>query len=481
MQVSIKLNSKRLYIGDRRLDNPDSVTIPVGVTAVIGPNGGGKSTLGEIVKTGWNFRTNSITCPQTSQPVIAKIQFADIHSLSQMSVEYYQQRYEATANDNVPTVGEVIGPTADLPLFKSLSQMMNLPDVSDRRINHLSSGELRKLLIISNISQHQCDMLILDNPYIGLDTGARASLDKAIKSLSAYCSVMMLVSDPDDIPRYAATVIPVKDMKILPPVDCRDSIESVARAMQIYFDYAVDVSGIPDPPRLDNEPLDTVVSIDDITVAHGDLKIIDRFSWIIRPGEHWGLSGPNGSGKSTLLSLLTADNPKAYALNISLFGRRRGSGESIWDIKRRVAYISPELALHFNPSGNVLTIIAGALNDTSGIYTPITPGQERMARRWMQLLHISDLAPRRWSSLSSGEQQLVLLARVFIKQPRLIILDEPFHALDYARKRAVRAIINFIAARAAARPAVTPANIIVVSHNSNEIPECLTHFMTLKR
>ena len=190
-------------------------------------------------------------------------------------------------------------------------------------------------------------------------------------------------------------------------------------------------------------------------------------SWTIRNGECWALFGPNGSGKSTLLSLVHADNPQGYSNDITLFDRRRGSGESIWDIKRRIGYISPEMHLYFNGGGDIKTIVAQGLNDTVGLFCQVKPQQMERAMQWLKMLHIEHLADRRFNTLSSGEQRMVLLARTFIKRPQLLILDEPLHGLDATRKRSIRAIINHLVAR-------DKITLIYVTHYLPEVPECVT-------
>lgn len=485
MKVSIELKSDTLHCRERQLANPFHASIPAGITAVIGANGAGKSTLGEVVASCRNFRTNSVDLTPTqpeandARRIVKKLQFDDIHSLSGLSVEYYQQRYEAVSNDDVPTVGEMLGERITSQQWHKASAKLHLGNVADRKINFLSSGELRKLLMVNVLTDDMADLLILDNPYIGLDAAARQLLDEALVSLSADTSIMLLVADPKDIPQSATTIVPMRDMTILEPITGYERIDDVIPGLYMLFDYAVDVELVPDPPVPDVEALESIVRLNDIQLKYGGRVLLDNFSWTIRPGENWGLFGRNGSGKSTLLSLLTADNPRAYAMDITLFDRQRGTGESIWDVKRRVGYISPELSLHFHPAGTVTDIIAQGLNDTTGLYRRVTPAQASLAAIWMRMLHLDHLADRRWNTLSSGEQQLVLLARVFIKQPRLMIFDEPFHGLDYARKRAIRALINYFAARAEARPSVAPCNIILVTHYDDERPECINHFITL--
>lgn len=477
---AIHLLSDFLHFKGTTLENPGHITIPAGVTAVIGANGSGKSTLGNIIEKGWNFRTNRISS-DFDRPKIRKIEFSDIHSLAGLSVEYYQQRYESSMNDEVPTVAELFADRIDTPRWRELTDTFNLAGIENRRINFLSSGELRKTLVI-NALYEPTDMLILDNPYIGLDAPSRKTLDEALANLPQKgVSVMLLVANPDDIPPSADCIIPMRAMTIGEPITAIGSLRDIRRKLYGLFDYAIDMEAIPAPPRPDNKPVDMILKMEKCRVSYGRTVVLDSVSWEIRDRQCWALAGPNGSGKSTLLSLICADNPKAYSNDITLFDRHRGSGETIWDIKRRIGYISPEMSLHFNAAGNVATIVAQGLNDTTGLFIRLRPGQYDLAMRWLRMLHLEHLAERQFNTLSTGERQLVLLARTFIKQPRLLILDEPFHGLDYARTRAIRALINYFAARSNARPESWPVTIIFVSHYISEMPECITFTKTLEK
>lgn len=478
MQPIISLTSPKLYYTGVALDNPNTTTIMQGINVVIGPNGAGKSTLGNILEKGWNFRTNIITSPMGKLNV-KKIEFSDIHSLAGLKVEYYQQRYEATMNDEVPTVAEVMDEKIESPRWHHYSRLFGLPLIGNRKINYLSSGELRKLLIINALIE-PADVLILDNPYIGLDAASRTVLNEAIDALSRDgLTLVLLVANPIDIHPNAGWIIPMNGLSLLPPLHDFPSIKVARNALMQYFDYAVNMQAIPAPPVTDNEPLDTVMSIEDGRVTYGSRTLLEHIDWTIRDNQCWALSGPNGCGKSTLLSLICADNPQAYCNKITLFDRQRGSGESIWDIKRRISFISPELTLHFHPAGDVATIVAQGLNDTTGIFVQLKPGQLDTAMLWLKILHLEHLADRAFNTLSSGERQMVMLARAFIKQPRLMILDEPLHGLDFARSRAARAIINYFAARSRASNGQIPMSLIFVSHYADELPECITFTKTL--
>ncbi|MBD5235109.1 MAG: ATP-binding cassette domain-containing protein [Barnesiella sp.] len=480
MTPVIQLKSPRLYFTGVMLVNPAPTDIVQGINVVIGANGAGKSTLGNILEKGWNFRTNVITSP-LGKPSVKKIEFSDIHSLPGLNVEYYQQRYEATMNDEVPTIAEILGDKINTPRWQELTELFRLNGVEDRKINFLSSGELRKLLIINALID-PVDVIILDNPYIGLDQASRAILDDAINALNSRgFTIVLLVANPRDIHPNATQVIPMQNLTLLTPLTDIESPARVQSAVMHLFDYAINVDDIPLPPAVDNEPVDVVMKITDGHVNYGTRAIIEGLDWEVKDSQCWALAGPNGSGKSTLLSLICADNPQAYSNDITLFDRRRGSGESIWDIKRRISFVSPEQSLHFHPAGDVATIVAQGLNDTTGVFIPLKPGQKELAMQWLRLLHLEHLAPRSISTLSGGERQMVMLARTFIKQPRLMIFDEPLHGLDYARARAARAIINHLVARSRDSRGRYPLSLIFVTHYADELPECVTYTKTLAK
>ena len=184
-------------------------------------------------------------------------------------------------------------------------------------------------------------------------------------------------------------------------------------------------------------------------------------------GEHWVLSGKNGSGKSTLLSLVCADNPQAYACDIALFGRQRGTGESIWEIKRHIGYVSPEMHRSYQYNIPAIQVVASGLKDTMGLYTRTNETERQQCRWWMHIFGIDHLEQRPFLSLSSGEQRLVLVARAFVKDPQLLILDEPLHGLDTQNRQTVKDIITTFSQRSG-------KTLIMVSHYEEEIPACFT-------
>jgi molybdate transport system ATP-binding protein len=193
-------------------------------------------------------------------------------------------------------------------------------------------------------------------------------------------------------------------------------------------------------------------------VAYYGKLIVHDINWQIRAGEFWQLKGPNGSGKTTLISLITGDNPHAYGQDLWLFGRKKGSGESIWDIKSRIGYFTPQLLQQFSRQTKIDEMIISGLYDSIGLYTRPTDNDKHLARQWLGLLGIEHKS-NNFHELSPGMQRLVMVARALIKQPDLLILDEPSTELDDHNVQIFVGLVNAIAK-------ATNTAIIYVSHNN---------------
>ena len=319
------------------------------------------------------------------------------------------------------------------------------PSVGDRPLVTLSSGELRKYQLRRAL-ESGTKVLVIDNPYIGLDPQARKDLTRQLTELSATTTLVLVLSRVAEIPPFITHVVPVADGQMGEKVP-----------LEAYLDAVL-------PPA--------VIRMRGVTISYGERVILDALDWTVREGEHWALTGANGSGKSTLLSLICADNPRAYACDIELFGRPRGSGETIWDIKRNIGYVSPELHRAFQVDAPALDIVASGLFDTEGLFRHPSSEQYACARRWMAEFGIEDLAETPFLRLSSGQQRLCLVARAFVKDPRLYVLDEPLHGLDEPQRRRVKALLD----RFCGAPGKT---LLMVTHYPEEYPACIDHSLTL--
>ena len=373
-----------------------------------------------------------------------------------------------------------------------LQQRWNSWDVDDERIL-LSSGELRKHSLSKVLGTEPC-LLILDNPFVGLDAASRLVLGEQLRAIvqGGKTSLMLVLSREDEIPPFMTHVVEVKDEVVLPKKRLADWLaergtETCGKEQACGPGQAIstgDAHCNADSPSLENRPSalqaadapassTEIVRLNKVTIRYGERTILKDLDWVVRKGEHWSLTGPNGSGKSTLLGLVCADNPQSYACDISLFGRKRGSGESIWDIKKHIGYVSPELHRSFKRDITAERIVANGLRDFHGLFTKANEEEIRTARKCLERFGAGHLAGTSFLNMSSGEQRIVLLARAFVKNADLLILDEPFHGLDDGNVRMVRGIIE--------EYCQNPDNtLLMVTHRMEELPSCIDHNLTLK-
>jgi molybdate transport system ATP-binding protein len=277
----------------------------------------------------------------------------------------------------------------------------------------------------------------------------------------ALPQVMRILSTPSMGPMRSAN-IPVRlPARTLPPA--RD-VEAINRTPP---------PGGQECPRSVTARLE-LVRLRHATVRFGDSVILRNINWTIRAGESWALLGPNGSGKTTLLSIILGDNPQVYTNEVEVFGRPRGSGESVWDIKRHIGWVSPEQHLHFNASATCFEVVASGYHDTVGLFEPATARQRTTARRCLARFQLLAFAEHPLFALSAGLQRMVLLARALVKRPRLLILDEPCQGLDASHRDSfVRTVDALIRAHA--------VTAIYVTHRPDEIPRSITRVLRLPR
>ena len=454
------------------------------IIAIVGLNASGKTQYVEKMR-----RT-------MASDSVRYIAFCDTYGAATDRAYYLQQRWNQHDIDSeTPLTGEALERTFtltgdDTPQRRQWQQelytLFNFHPLLSKYVITLSSGELRKLQLIKTLLA-QPSTLILDNPFIGLDEQTRQQLNELLPRLSKekHLTIYLVIARLEDIPAY------VDDFIWTTPRQQWQSASAVggfpANPASVVGGFPANpasvVGGFPANPAsvVGGFPADKsspapnapeVVRFNNVTIRYGDRTILNNLDWTIRQGECWALTGPNGSGKSTLLSLICADNPQAYACDIRLFGRQRGSGETIWDIKRRIGYVSPEMHRSYRHNIPAIQVVASGIRDTVGLYTRVSDADRKQCRKWMQVFGIDDLEQRPFLTLSSGEQRLALLARAFVKEPELIILDEPLHGLDTLRCQQVRQIIQSYSER----PATT---LIMVTHYPHELPPCFNRIKRL--
>lgn len=464
-----------------RMKQPVNLTINRGEQiAIVGANGAGKSLLVDIMIGRWPLLMNEVEydfSPSASSLVsdnIKYITFRDSYGDSDTNL-YYQQRWNSQDLEITPFVKDLLPVVQDSHLTERLYTLFGVEEMLDKHIVLLSSGEMRKFQIVKTLLTNP-RILIMDNPFIGLDADTRILLKDLFSQLISQFSLqlVLVVSKPDDIPDFITHVIPVVDLT------CREKTtrEEFISACQQGYSFVLSNEKVQRILDLKNEnkklDADEIVNLDKVSIRYGNRCILNNLEWTIKKGEKWALSGENGAGKSTLLSLICADNPQSYTCNITLFGRKRGTGESIWDIKKRIGYVSPEMFRSYLKNLPVIDIVASGLFDTVGLYRRPKPGQLSVCEWWLDIFGISNLKDRNFLQLSSGEQRLVLLARAFVKDPDLLILDEPLHGLDNYHCRLVKDIIEAFCRR-------TDKTLIMVTHYQEELPGCITHSLHIRK
>jgi molybdate transport system ATP-binding protein len=461
--IVVSFDSERLGYGRVILRNPHRLGIPRGITAIYGVNGSGKTTLATIMEKGRFAYGNRLSFAEGITKV-KMLSFSDIHTLSGMEVQYYHQRMEATMNDYVPSVRDIMGDKITSQEWRGLCATLGVDNLEQKKVNYLSSGELRKLLIINALLDHP-DLLILDNPYIGLDAASRLVFDNAMKALrDSGLSVVLAVCDRADIPAYADALLTMDGCSLTSLITSPAEIEAFRNEV---LPYDFDPASLPLSTHSSVMQHDVAFAIRDGHIRYGDKVIFQHLDWQVRRGECWALKGRNGSGKSLLLSMVCGDNPQAYANDIILFDRKRGSGESIWEIKDCIGYVSPEMQLYFKSGASVLGIVIEGMRNSLNRYRRPSEEETALATKWLELLGIDHLAERRFNELSSGEQRLTLVARAMIRQPALLVLDEPLHGLDASHKRRILDIADTLHRR-------NNSSLIFVTHYDNETPACVS-------
>ncbi len=213
--------------------------------------------------------------------------------------------------------------------------------------------------------------------------------------------------------------------------------------------------------------------MNNVSLQYGERVILDKIKWQVNVGERWSLSGPNGSGKTSLLNLIFGDNPKAYGCDIRLFGKQKGTGESIWDIKSGIGFVSPELHQYLPHNQTVTEVICSGFSESESSFKKPTGYQRDVALRWLKGLNYNKISNRLFGEISTSAQRMVLFIRTLVKSPPLMILDEPFQGLDSEHIHMLKDLINHIAAE-------SNCAMIFVTHIPEELPECFTLHLKLK-
>ncbi|TKJ83292.1 molybdate ABC transporter ATP-binding protein ModF [Erwinia persicina] len=459
-------------LNDTRTLNLNDLTVTAGESwAFVGANGSGKSSLaralsGELLPA--KGRVNS-TFLRTTR--------LSLEQLQKLVADEWQRNntdmLSADEEDTGLTAAEIIQlEVRDPARCQQLAAQFGIESLLTRRFKYLSTGETRKTLLCQALMA-QPNLLILDEPFDGLDVASRGNLASVLGSLQRQGITLALVLNRfDDIPDFIDRVGVLAECTLTHTGD-RQAILAEALVAQLAHSEQLAGMTLPEaddataiPVLAEDAPL---IALRDGVVSYNDRPILHSLSWQVGRGQHWQIVGPNGAGKSTLLSLVTGDHPQGYSNDLTLFGRRRGSGETIWDIKQHIGYVSSSLHLDYRVSSSVRNVILSGFFDSPGIYQAVSDRQQALAGEWLALLGMSgDVANSPFHALSWGQQRLVLIARALVKHPALLILDEPLQGLDPINRLLVRRFVDVLIDEGRTQ-------LLFVSHHAEDAPQCITH------
>jgi len=482
--VTVRLHGRALFEGlDWEIESDQH-------WAVVGPNGSGKSALmkvlaGELPASGGEIVYHFLQQGEAPHEQIAYVSFDEQRSMLGPEA-FLQDRWNIGLRESAPTVADVLSERnihhsnpfiVEAPILKKKTEIsgfnkkrtkliaaFGLKRLLTERMVELSNGERRKVSIARALLKNP-KLLILDNPFEGLDVKFRATFKKNLETLmKGDVRVIIVGTGREEIPSGITHVLRIGE----------DHTVSVGLCNEILPDVS-SKNGLPPNKKkpTGNKSSKILVAMKNVNVSYNKVPVLRKLSWTVREGEKWALFGPNGAGKTTLLSLILGDNPQAYANDITLFGKRRGSGESIWEIKRKIGWVSPELQLYYPAEATCLDVVCSGFFDTVGLYRAPSPRQEKVARSWLKKFGLAERADALFEDISEGEERLVLLARALVKSPKLLVLDEPCQGLDTANRDRVLAAVDSVAGHSA-------MTMIYVTHRTDELPSSITHTLRLQ-
>jgi molybdate transport system ATP-binding protein len=477
--------------------------------AILGPNGGGKSTFvralwgGIPLRSGtilFHFSDSKTEADSLSQrDAIGYVSFETHQRL--MEHEEMQEDLRAFANqtDEVTTAKDVIfsGILANRPLTsehetqcEKTTDRLNIHPLLQKNIISLSTGEMRKILIARALIKAP-KLLILDEPFDGLDETARQSLSESINHLmTGFVRIILVVHRLEEIVPQITHVLFIKEGQLFMqgPKEYLLTSENISQLygcqLQLQRDngrywvsFGKDGRELMQTTLMSDEKLppvpDVLIEMRDTTVQYQGHPVLDHLNWVMRQGENWAILGPNGSGKSTILKLILGDNLQGYANQVILFGRQKGTGESLWEIKKRIGAVSSELQIQYRKKMSAYDVIGSGFYDSIGLYQYPTPEQKKIVDQWVQLLRIEDIARQPFHHLSYGQRRMILLARAMVKSPVLLIVDEPCHGLDIPNRKRILDILE--------RIGHTKTHLLYVTNHKEEVLNCVTHVMRLQK
>ena len=452
------LNRNTLTIPEWTIESGDS-------WAIIGSNGSGKSALTSLLAGDIKIESGHFQAPE--QDSLAIVSFEEQQKLIDREKERDESDITNEVFEGTPVMELFLEISNDQAAINNWIDVFNIAHIQDKGFRKLSTGESRKVILIRALLQ-DCNTFVFDEPFDGLDAKSQTHLKQTLSDLHIQGKTIVLILNRlDEVPEWVQHMGFLHNCQLLAQGKKADILENeTVKAFLTFSDQHLQLpERDPCMPVLKLGEDEALVKLSNGRVAYSDRLIFDNLNWTIQAGDHWAVLGPNGCGKSTLLNLISGDHPQCYSNDLTVFGIKRGSGESIWDIKQHIGIISAALQWQYKAGTNVLSAVVSGLFDSIGLYTQVEEHQKNLALDWLKQVKLDHKANEPLHQLSYGEQRLVLICRAMIKQPALLILDEPCQGLDDPNRQLVLGFIELLAQQ-------RETTLLYVTHHSEELLPC---------
>ncbi|EOX4797967.1 molybdate ABC transporter ATP-binding protein ModF [Vibrio alginolyticus] len=435
-QLAAKRNTTHLFIDDWKINTQQSW----GIFSADGDIG---SLLGDLICDEISPNSGEIELNGLS---VAQVSLSEQQRLLERELEKDDTDFLDRIDQGSTVYSLILEQSQDTNLTEQLVNDLDLSHLRDSGFRVLSTGETRRVMLARALAT-QPDLVLLDNPFTGLDIAHRAALARYLHSLSQNVQLLITFSRESDMPEWINSIALFSAGKLDSTMDKSswDNHPIIGQIKSQSEQQSEEMMSLIRQHQHSTPFNNPIFELKNGAVEYTDKKIFTGLNWRIDKGQHWQVKGPNGCGKSTLLGLIFGDHPQCYSNDIDIFGKKRGTGETIWEIKQHIGMVSSALHLQYRVNCSVLEVILSGFYDSIGLYNQPTRKEMNIANEWLDILHMSQYKKTLFKQLEYGQQRLLLIARAIVKQPTLLILDEPYQGLDFLGRRLVKNTLELIA------------------------------------